>query len=362
MPAVKRCIAKEGTIPRVLEVLDLIVMSINDRGKRNKKKFQDVYTLCACKQASLCGASSLGRQCIDLTATSISSHRFETAAKLLWIVSQDKCTFETFLYRASMIIIENLNLSNESETVWNVVSNTLKLPEIKKKEVKLEYLIYGLRHNIFNSRDSLEKLFQKKSKSGPEKESILKSVFDAYLALLDYIEWYKLNYSDMQFLQRKILPEKAIATFMQVVRNPGQWDIFVLKLIEMLEFSDRSDEIEDMLIKYIECNPEHINGYIYLCVYLHDHDSESPNFIKYLKVLAELCPSDIRVLFLVEKWIISGENVKECLKHLFMFLDYPSNGQNIQAWKLLGRLLHQIRVVSRVFLNHTGKADANLGM
>ncbi|XP_035224358.1 TATA box-binding protein-associated factor RNA polymerase I subunit A-like isoform X2 [Stegodyphus dumicola] len=197
------------------------------------------------------------------------------------------------------------------------ISKALKLPGVKKKEVKLEYLIYGLRHNILNSRDSLEKLFQKKSKPGPEKESVLKSIFDAYLALLDYIEWCKLYYGDMQSSQYKILPEKAIATFMQVVRNPGQWDIFVLKLIEMLEFSDRSDEIEDMLIKYIECNPEHINAYIYLCVYLHDHNSESPNFIKYLKVLAELCPSDIRVLFLVEKLIISGKFAKIIFRSCF---------------------------------------------
>ncbi|XP_035233795.1 uncharacterized protein LOC118205613 isoform X2 [Stegodyphus dumicola] len=40
-----------------------------------------------------------------------------------------------------------------------------------------------------------------------------------------------------------------------------------------------------------------------------------------------------------------------------MFLDYPSNGQNIQAWKLLGRLLHLI--VSR-FICYSNSSKQNL--
>lgn len=97
-------------------------------------------------------------------------------------------------------------------------------------------------------------------------------------------------------------------------------------------------------------------------------------------MLANLCPSDERILLLLEHWSQSGtdyyffnpgnavinifyvqcswifkqnlifcvliaeRNLKDSLKLNFMFLDYPSNGENLLAWQLLLNFLGQVKL------------------
>lgn len=59
-----------------------------------------------------------------------------------------------------------------------------------------------------------------------------------------------------------------------------------LLFLQMLEFYEKYDEIEEVLKKYVERNPRHVNAYIYICVHLHKHPNFSdPNsFIHYAEV------------------------------------------------------------------------------
>ncbi|PRD33502.1 UNVERIFIED_CONTAM: hypothetical protein NCL1_17369 [Trichonephila clavipes] len=72
-------------------------------------------------------------------------------------------------------------------------------------------------------------------------------------------------------------------------------------------------------------------------------ESIAARYILDFRAIAEMCPSDERVLLLIEKWCDCEEKFKDCLKLAFMFLDYPSNGNNSKAWKILSDLLCRIK-------------------
>lgn len=59
---------------------------------------------------------------------------------------------------------------------------------------------------------------------------------------------------------------------------------FLLLFLQMLEYYEQYDELEEILKKYVEVNPNHLNAYVYLCVHLHKHNAEPEIFIQYAKV------------------------------------------------------------------------------
>ncbi|KAG8189246.1 hypothetical protein JTE90_013774 [Oedothorax gibbosus] len=115
-------------------------------------------------------------------------------------------------------------------------------------------------------------------------------------------------------------------------------------LVEMLDLCNRGEEVEEVLQKYVENNPNNLNARIYLCVYICNCSSDTEKIISNLEMLANLCPSDERILLLLEHWAQSEKKLKDCLKLNFMFLDYPSNGANLLAWQLLSNFLNQVKL------------------
>lgn len=57
----------------------------------------------------------------------------------------------------------------------------------------------------------------------------------------------------------------------------------------MLDFCDRNDETEDVLLKYVECNPNNLNAHIYLCVYLCNYSADTEKITHHLQVWMKLC-------------------------------------------------------------------------
>ncbi|XP_054715635.1 TATA box-binding protein-associated factor RNA polymerase I subunit A-like [Uloborus diversus] len=327
-------------LPDVINVLELIVKSIKSK-KKNVKRFQDFYTLISRVVIQPKKVRSLYKKCISLVCNCIQNQQFGEAAKLLWIMSQEKAFCDHFYYKAIMIVFENLQLTNKNELIWTFVSDAGRLILINKKEIQLEYIIYGLKNNVPDLRLESEAIVTKRMKDKLYKNERLDPILDAYSNMINYIDWCR-------YLTEETTPElcadaaeRAIVNLMNVIKSPGQWDIFVLKIIEMLIYYEKHDEAETVLLTYLTWNPKHINCYIYLCTYLISYHPDSPLLMKNLEVLAQLCPSDERVLMLIEKRALLGKKRKKNLKYIFMFLDYPSNANNIKAWQLIANVLHQ---------------------
>ncbi|CAL1263170.1 unnamed protein product [Larinioides sclopetarius] len=242
---------------------------------------------------------------------------------------------------ATMIILENLQFFDKENVVYKFLKDVQNLAFVNKKEAVLEYILCGIRNNFSNLSNKLKSFsFVKKLR----KHATIDPLFEAYGAYVDYMMQLHtdevFSNCEMQVSQAsQISLEGVITKFKSLIRIPGEWDIFVLKLVEMLESSGKIEEVQEVLCDYAKCNSCHLNGHIYLCEYLRKHDLDSEIMLDHLKIIAELCPSDERVLLLIEKWNGYDDEFHKCLKLIFMFLDYPSNGKNIKAWKILSNLL-----------------------
>ncbi|GBN20644.1 hypothetical protein AVEN_46238-1 [Araneus ventricosus] len=335
-----KAIPSAEVLPKVLEVLNLIVTAIDTPAKKSKGKLKfDAYSYAAAEMYEYSNVQTVGKKCVDLVNQSICSQRYEQAAKLLCILCQDSTVYENFLFKATMIILENLQFYDKDDVVYKFLKEVQNLAFVNKKETVLEYILCGIRNDFSNLSNKLKGFsFVKRLR----KHATIDPLFEAYGAYVDYMTQLHADevFSDceMQVSQAsQISLEGVITKFKSLIRIPGDWDIFVLKLVEMLESSGKVEEVEEVLYDYAKCNPYHLNGHIYLCEYLRKHDSEI--LLDHLKIIAELCPSDERVLLLIEKLNKYDDEFHECLKLIFMFLDYPSNGKNIKAWEILSNLL-----------------------
>lgn len=58
----------------------------------------------------------------------------------------------------------------------------------------------------------------------------------------------------------------------------------IVFLFQILEHYEKYSEIEDILKKYVEKNPDHVNAHVYLCVHLYKYNNDPEIFIQHAKV------------------------------------------------------------------------------
>ncbi|GFS34220.1 uncharacterized protein NPIL_218711 [Nephila pilipes] len=352
----KQAIPSEDTLPKVSKVLDLIVMALNLPKRRHK--ICDVYTYAALDLQQFRRVKTIGKKCVNLVSQSACSQRYKEAAKLLSIICRDTTVYDTFIFKATLLVLENLHFSDKDEIIFRFLKETQNLHFVNKKEAVLEYIICGLRNNFSDLSIKLKDFhFLKKLK----KQDTIVHLLESYCAYVDYTA---VNDStgffgnDTQLSQASQMSmEGAITKFKTLIKNPGNWDIFVLKLIEMLDASGKAEEVIEVLLDYAKHNPDHLNAHIYVCEFLKNFDPDSEKLIHHLEIIAMMCPSDERVLLLIEKWSELEKKSQDCLKLAFMFLDYPSNGNKNEAWEVLSGLLSrsklrkEIKYIKRTFWN-----------
>ncbi|GFY42205.1 uncharacterized protein TNIN_89221, partial [Trichonephila inaurata madagascariensis] len=267
---------------------------------------------------------AVAKCCVDLVSQSACSHRYEESAKLLSTLCQDNNVCHAFLYKATILVLENLQFCDKDGIILKFFKEMQTFEFLNNKETVLDYVICGLRNNFSNLGSKLKE-FSNRKIFHSEKWDTIDLLLKAYCAYIDYACGCDTGFfvSDSQYSQAsQISVENTIVKFQSLIQNPGNWDIFVLKLIELLYVSD------------------------------------SEILIQHLEAIAEMCPSDERVLLLIEKWSDCEEKFQECLKLAFMFLDYPSNGNNSsKAWKILSDLL--CRIKSRKEIKHIKRAFWN---
>ncbi|GFW56234.1 uncharacterized protein TNCV_4064491 [Trichonephila clavipes] len=295
---------------------------------------------------------AVAKCCVDLVSQSACSHRYEESAKLLSTLCQDNNVCHTFLYKATILVLENLQFCDKDGIILKFFKEMQTFEFLNNKETVLDYVICGLRNNFSNLGSKLKE-FSNKKIFHSEKWDTIDLLLKAYCAYINCAYGCDTGFfvSDSQFSQASQMSvENTIVKFQSLIQNPGDWDIFVLKLIELLYVSDKEEEVKEVLLNYVERNPNHLNAHIYICEFLKNYDPDSKTLIQHLEAIAEMCPSDERVLLLIEKWCDCEEKFKDCLKLAFMFLDYPSNGNNSKAWKILSDLL--CRIKSRKEMKH----------
>ena len=155
-----------------------------------------------------------------------------------------------------------------------------------RTELLLDYAMYLVQYNS-DITEANELLTTKLSDKSLQSSVLLKG----YAGLFAYLSWKKskkqldkkqldneeatvygqdAQNSAASNLKRQMdfHAKQALAMFNNSVEHKGNWDIFVTKQVEILEYYNRSEEARKILEQYMEKNPENPNAYRYLYNFL----------------------------------------------------------------------------------------------
>ncbi|CAN7983682.1 unnamed protein product [Ixodes hexagonus] len=227
-------------------------------------------------------ASFLGK----LAQTLCFGLRFGELAQVLEVLTVEKYAADQLI--AGMFLFENHELSSPHRANF-FVRHCRCLKTADKKAMALEYVIYCLKRS---EHAHLRTFFQEHLRV--HRKMIRKServdhILRGYLGVLDYIEWLTLANGQTSSMASEENDTGEVATgadayqgltsaaramdhFRMLLDHEGPFDIFVVKLIHMLEFYGHLDEAESALERYLDNNPESLNAHVYLYTFLKNHN------------------------------------------------------------------------------------------
>ncbi|XP_076311497.1 uncharacterized protein LOC143225621 isoform X2 [Tachypleus tridentatus] len=288
------------------------------------------------------------KRMLPVLTACLMNHRYEAAAKIMEVLCLAVYNFDDIIFKGGLQILENHPSSTE-EQIQYFVRQLKTLSFINKREIILEHLIYLLKQGKIQQAQTDIKHLLSRHRCYIRKNQVVDTTLKAYMGLLDYIEWARLvnNFVNKGDENEKCLhqqaldchAEKATKAFQEVLKVPGQWDIFVLKLVEMLEYDNRIDDALSDLEIYVTNNPTHLHSHIYLYEYLKKHGRDPDKQLECLKNIERISPSDPRVLELVDILESTDNGIEKCIRLLFTYVDQYPNKTSLNAWEKLASLV-----------------------
>ncbi|XP_002119821.2 TATA box-binding protein-associated factor RNA polymerase I subunit A [Ciona intestinalis] len=200
---------------------------------------------------------------------------------------------------------------------------------------------------------------------------------EGYLGLLEYVFWKQLIVEEDKDEHELIistsfhvsknttcekLAEKAIGYISGLVSEPGVWDIFILKLIEIYMFYESLSEAQEDLCVYSRTHESNPNAHRYLYNFLTSTTSEVTDLkIESLKRLQRIDPASELMLdlhhLLLNQWLEAikqdpkknldeeqeNRDVIPALNVLMDMLDYPCWAFDVGIWQVFSKALKLAR-------------------
>lgn len=263
------------------------------------------------------------------------SKRYLKAAKLLDLLALEITGRDHIFYHGTFKTMENSTLITKDH-VQLFIRNVLRLPNLNKKEVLLDYIMFKMRNRDFEPpKDIIQKVMIYRNMLVVKPP--IDALFLSYCALYEYISWVKTRSLSIngeaksEAIKHK---EKFTSEISNVISQEGVWDIFVIKSREMFEYYNELDECEEMLEIYLYSNLDHLHAHFYLYDFLKKHDRESEKQTKALQEIVNLSPSDILAVDYASLLMKENNRIK-AVSVLFEFLEYPQNKDNVLAWEMM---------------------------
>ena len=251
---------------------------------------------------------------------------------------------------------------------------------IDMSQVSIEDAFYHFaKHDYASAKKSLEEYdkFFKYSQAKEKRRAIASTwtdVVSGYLGIGDYCCWRKMTAEDggcASFLQsysssatastsQVSIANKAVEHISSVLNKQGVWDIFVLKLIEILLHYHKFDLLQENLLLYSDNQAQNPNAHRYLYLFsdidVHkDIKEKALNSIKKmaLKRLYEVSPADsfminFHNLLMEDALSVEQENDDlttdvdsfcESLEVAMNLLDHPCCNMSEEPWVCLSKNL-----------------------
>lgn len=279
--------------------------------------------------------------------------KFGELAQVLEALTVGMYAADQLIVKAGMLLFENHELSSPHKTNF-FVRHCRCLRTADKKAMALEYLIYCLKRS---EHAYLRTFFQdhlRVHKKIIRKNERVDHILRGYFGILDYIEWLPLasgqasekdteeEATGVEAYHGLTIAARAMDNFRMLLDHEGPFDIFILKLIHMLEFYGHLDKAESVLEEYLAKNPESLNPHIYLYTFLKRHGLGAEKRIDILRKICGMDPSTALVLDYVDYiYNLEGCGSVESVRMLADFLDSVDNKDSLEGWTWLCRTLVQ---------------------
>lgn len=290
-------------------------------------------------------------------------HRWNEATELLMAFIQRKVTsvlrvvpprlVNLIVWRIGTEILAHAESPDAlHKLIEQLKTGYILLPEAE--EISLLYIMHLMSHGKFYEAHEVFKTAKSANaranqvRNEPRIENV-GLILTGCQGLLDYVMWleqreelvrvstsesFVYSTSEDQLTESVVKhANAAIASFSKLTNYTGNWDIFVVKLLELLQ--DDLDQAADLVHGYINNNPANPNAYKYLFEILLQKNADVDELMSVLRDLVSLVPSHRLSMQLAKL----TDDVVEKLQLLFSMLDY-SVWQDVEApWRMLADVL-----------------------
>ncbi|KAK2182742.1 hypothetical protein NP493_339g02009 [Ridgeia piscesae] len=327
------------------------------------------------------GASLLPKLFI-LLRECLLSHRWKQVTEVMTVISKLPANNEITLLKVGMEVFQQVPGDN-SALLEKLISQMKCLSTMNPKEVVLEHVLVLIHQKKFkDARQAFQHVprrkSQKKSVTWRERERAhyIDLLFQGYQGLVFYVEWLtaqerlqdmRTQMEGSQLLQlsdrlsseeeeARGLANRAINHLSALCGQPGVWDIFITKHIELLEFYGDHERAREVLMDYAEKNVANINAHRYLYNFYQRHDVDRTEKMEALQALCDVSPSDELVLDLHTLYMDAGAYTLRTLTLLFDMLDFVCWQTVDEPWRrLAGQLMETYRRHNKVDLDAIGE-------
>ncbi|XP_078593688.1 TATA box-binding protein-associated factor RNA polymerase I subunit A-like [Branchiostoma floridae x Branchiostoma japonicum] len=319
---------------------------------------------------------------VHLLRRALLQHNWHQAAHVMAALCNEYSNVGHIIWQVGSEVLYN-HPGTESTHLQSHADNMERVVTLNRFQVHLEFIFHLL------SKGHLEEAYET-IKSGPLRKKralfftkatppVWVPVVKAYTGLIEYGLWLQGRHRVSQLqdvsgltggydTQESVMLDSTLTTceetvqryagkaennFEDVLKEPGVWDIFVTKQVEMLEYYGRIEEAGKVLQRYWEKNPDNPNAHKYYYFFLKKHNSPEEEKVRVLKELQKIVPSDELMLDLF--CLKQEDDVGECLCLLFDLLDHHCWRQDIRPWQNLADILRKIHTVQSPSLMDTVK-------
>uniref|UniRef100_A0A3Q4I4Z2 TATA box binding protein (TBP)-associated factor, RNA polymerase I, A n=1 Tax=Neolamprologus brichardi TaxID=32507 RepID=A0A3Q4I4Z2_NEOBR len=294
-----------------------------------------------------------GFMCRERIREAMLHHRWEEAAEYMVYYPQileDRNLFtaqpsKEFIWRTATEIFHHH--PNSTMEDYNTIYERMKHSGFRHYLMVLQLIKISLEHSFHlllhqQIEDAKRHLASAESwRHGKETAAQIQNIklIQAYRGLLDYIIWCDKkstrsnNYyeSDSNQTMQNYFRQASV-NLEEILKNPGVWDCFILRYVEMLEFYEHHKEALQVLNDYAyDSNfPPNPNAHVYLYQYLKRQGASEKRLMKVLKVKLRMK-------------LTKQSDTQKALGVVLEMLDFNCWGSNLEVWIRLKAVIQKLQ-------------------
>ncbi|XP_071482001.1 TATA box-binding protein-associated factor RNA polymerase I subunit A-like [Diadema antillarum] len=266
------------------------------------------------------------------------AQKWEEASRILQTICLYQHPDTVYHWKCGTHVLQN-HPQGSRELVEQLLQRMTKINNRNRQKKRLEHALYHLSQGeLKRAHDTIsQRLPFMAGSTDAAQEDFWEHMASLYKGLIEYILWCE--------EKRKVAGEETSDSADTHAKNalkewnlkfdePGVWDVFVTKAVEIHESLGDINVGLELLESYCRTHPGNPNAHVYLYNYCKEHQPDNKaKLLQILKKLTSLLPAEKYTLEYAE--LVDSPSV--VLPALFNMLDYTTCSSDTAAWRALGK-------------------------